>query len=94
MAKILMMDLMCVSGLFKSCRRFTVLRQVSQRDALGLEMGSFLEWRSSRGSRLRRYKKEFVLLKSRMFYDSARGIGPTFLLVDFCAPRLSHQPSI
>ncbi|VVB10565.1 unnamed protein product [Arabis nemorensis] len=38
------------------------------------------------------YKKKFQFVKvalSRMFFDSARGIAPTTLLVDYCVPRLS-----
>uniref|UniRef100_A0A1J3EAI3 Uncharacterized protein n=2 Tax=Noccaea caerulescens TaxID=107243 RepID=A0A1J3EAI3_NOCCA len=38
------------------------------------------------------YKKKFIFLKvamSRMFYDGYLDIGPTILLVNFCAPRLS-----
>jgi hypothetical protein len=38
------------------------------------------------------YKKKFIFLKvamSRMFYDAYLDIGPTILLENFCAPRLS-----
>ncbi|KAL1215332.1 Protein HEAT-INDUCED TAS1 TARGET 5 [Cardamine amara subsp. amara] len=38
------------------------------------------------------YKNKFRFLKvalSRMFSNHSRGTGPTFLLVDFCVPRLS-----
>ncbi|CAA7053569.1 unnamed protein product [Microthlaspi erraticum] len=37
------------------------------------------------------YKKKFVFVKvalSRMFFDESLGIGPSLLLVDFCAPLL------